>query len=244
MSAAADRWIRAQQLIAAQSGPAGRPGNVADTLRRICRAATYALSACGTGISVMTSPGTWGFAVASDSARQRLAELQFMLGEGPCLEAIATGRPVLIADVDDGAASRWPMYVSAVQQHGVRSVFAFPLRTGATSFGVMNVFRTRAGQMTQEDIAQSLTFVEIARTTLLDGQHDAADGAVPEGFDDASAYHAEVFQAQGMVMVQLGVSLDDALARLRAHAYAEGRPLADVARDVVNRTLGFDPDRP
>lgn len=158
MSAAADRWIRAQQLIADQPGPAGRPSNVADRLRRICRAATHALSACGTGISVMTSPGTWGFAVTSDSASQRLEELQFMLGEGPCLEAIATGRPVLIADVDDGAASRWPMYASAVRQQGVRAVFAFPLRTGAVSLGVMDVFRARAGQMAEEDVAQSLTF--------------------------------------------------------------------------------------
>jgi hypothetical protein len=67
---------------------------------------------------------------------------------------------------------------------------------------------------------------------------------VPEGFDEAPGYRAEVYQTQGMIMVQLRVTLDEALLRMRAYAYAQGRPLADVARDVVNRTLHFDRDQP
>jgi hypothetical protein len=98
--------------------------------------------------------------------------------------------------------------------------------------------------MTPDDVAQSLTFAEIARVTVLDGQDNAPDGAVPDGFDEAPGYRAEVFQAQGMVMVQLGVSLAEALLRMRAYAYADGRPLADIARDIVARALRFDEDRP
>jgi hypothetical protein len=233
------------RLIAEQPGPAGRPGNVADSLRRICGAAAGALGASGTGVSVMTAPGTWGFAVASDPACQDLEELQFTLGEGPCIDAMATNRPVLVADVRDGANRRWPMYVSAVHRYGVRSVFAFPLRSGEQgSLGVLDVFRTRTGGMTQEDVAQSLTFAEIARVTMLDGQDTAGAGAMPDGFDEAPGYRAEVFQAQGMVMVQLGVSLAEALLRMRAYAYLEDRTLTDVARDVVNRTLRFDREAP
>jgi hypothetical protein len=243
VSAAAERWVRAQQLIAEQPGVADRPGNVADRLRRICGAATTALSASGTGVSVMTGESNWGFAVASDPASQHLEELQFTLGEGPCVDAMATRLPVLVPDVADGATNRWPMYASAVQEYGVRSVFAFPLRTGAASIGVLDVFRARAGRMTQEDVAQSLTFAEIARTTMLDGQDQAHDGGMPDGFDEAPGYRAEVFQAQGMVMVQLGVSLAEALLRMRAYAYAQGRPLAEVARDVVARTLRFEEDQ-
>jgi GAF domain-containing protein len=243
VSAASERWVRAQQLIAEQPGAADGPGNVADRLRRICGAAATALSATGAGVSVMTGEGSWGFAVASDPASQHLEELQFTLGEGPCMDAMATRLPVLVPDVADGATSRWPMYASAVQEYGVRSVFAFPLRTGAASIGVLDVFRVRPGRMTQDDVAQSLTFAEIARTTMLDGQDQASPGGMPEGFDEAPGYRAEVFQAQGMVMVQLGVSLAEALLRMRAYAYAQGRPLADVARDVVARTLRFDEDQ-
>jgi len=244
VSAAGDRWVRAQQLIAAQPSRSGRPGNVADKLRRICGAAANALSASGAGVSVMTSPESRGFAVASDASSQHLEELQFSLGEGPCIDAMATSRPVLVADVSDGGADRWPMYASAVRKAGVRSVFAFPMRTGSASLGVLDVFRTRVGRMSQEDIAQSLTFAEIARITVLDGQDTAGAGGVPDGFDEAPGYRPEVSQAQGMIMVQLGVSLAEALLRLRAYAYAEDRPVADAARDVVNRILRFDRDLP
>ncbi|MFD0630267.1 ANTAR domain-containing protein [Catenulispora yoronensis] len=57
-------------------------------------------------------------------------------------------------------------------------------------------------------------------------------------------YRAEVHQATGMISVQLGVSLAEALVRLRAHAWAADRLLADVAADVVARRLRFDePER-
>jgi AmiR/NasT family two-component response regulator len=46
-----------------------------------------------------------------------------------------------------------------------------------------------------------------------------------------------VYQAQGMVMIQLQVGLTQAMSRLRAHAFAHDRPLGDVARDVVARRL-------
>jgi GAF domain-containing protein len=243
VSVAADRWARAQQLIAGHPGPVDRPGNVADRLRRICGAAATALSASGAGVSVLTGDGSRGFAVASDPASQHLEELQFTLGEGPCLDAVAASAPVLVPDVD-GAASRWPMYVSAVQERGVRSVFAFPLRAGSANLGVLDVFRNSAGRMTVDEVAESLTFAEIAWATVLDGQVEAGAGALPEGFDEAPGYRAEVFQAQGMIMVQLGVSLAEALLRMRAYAYAQERPLADVARDVVNRTLRFDRHQP
>ena len=61
---------------------------------------------------------------------------------------------------------------------------------------------------------------------------------------DAVDYRAELFQAQGMVMVQIGGTISEAMARMRAHAFAEGRGLSEIARDVVARRLKFDRDRP
>jgi hypothetical protein len=45
-----------------------------------------------------------------------------------------------------------------------------------------------------------------------------------------------------MVVVQLGVSLGDAMARIRAYAYTEDRRLSEVASDIVARRLHFDSD--
>ncbi|WP_433790801.1 hypothetical protein [Actinoplanes sp. CA-252034] len=43
-----------------------------------------------------------------------------------------------------------------------------------------------------------------------------------------------------MISVQLGVTVEVALVRLRAHAYAAGRDLDEVAGDVLARRLRFN----
>jgi hypothetical protein len=181
-----------------------------------------------------------GFAAASDASTQQVEELQFLLGEGPCVDAFVSRRPVLVSDLAGSGTARWPMYTAAVYDRGVRAVFAFPLQAGAARVGVLDVFRDQAGPMSDEVVAQALVFAEIALNAVLDGQDNAPPGAVPQGFDEAPVFRAEISQAQGMVMVQLGVTIAEALVRLRAYAYAEGRTLADVARDVVARKLHFD----
>jgi hypothetical protein len=45
-----------------------------------------------------------------------------------------------------------------------------------------------------------------------------------------------------MLIVQLGVDAQTALLRLRAQAYAQGRPLTEVARAVVERRLRLQRD--
>jgi AmiR/NasT family two-component response regulator len=123
-------------------------------------------------------------------------------------------------------------------------VFAFPLQVGGGRLGVLDVFRARPGPLSADELRQALAFADVAVTTLLDGQADAPSGAAANGLDAAIGGRAELFQAQGMVMVQLGVSLAEALARMRAYTYAENRPLAEVAQDVVARRLRFDRDHP
>ena len=55
---------------------------------------------------------------------------------------------------------------------------------------------------------------------------------------------AQVYQAQGIAITQIGVGAPEALARLRAHAYAQDWRLADVAEDIIGRRLTLEPDEP
>ena len=71
-------------------------------------------------------------------------------------------------------------------------------------------------------------------------QHGAPDGAAADGVHEALAYRMQVYQAQGMVMVDLGVTLAEAMARLRGHAFASGRSVTDVARDVIAGKIVMD----
>jgi hypothetical protein len=148
----------------------------------------------------------------------------------------------LIADLSGPALARWPFYAPAVHRHGVRAVFAFPLQIGAARLGAMDVFRQRPGPLTEVELGTALLVAELTVEVLLDRQedlnrHGTVDGLVPD-----VGNRAQLFQAQGMVMVQLGVTLSEAMSRMRAYAFAENLQLDDVAREIVNRTLTLEPD--
>jgi len=215
-------------------------GGIVELLERVCIDAARALSASGVGVSLMASNGVHGMAAASDPNAARIEELQFTYGEGPCIDAAAAGRPVLVPDLVDGAMRRWPMYAAAILDAGVRAVFAFPLQIGAARLGVLDVFRARSGAMSRPELGRALTLSDQIVTTLLDGQERTTE---VDELDEAFEHRAQLFQAQGMVMVQLGIPLAEALARIRAHAYATDRPLSEVAEDIVARWIRLDIDR-
>jgi ANTAR domain/GAF domain len=230
------RLARVRAKIAQQPAAPGGDGDVAGMLRRICVAAAEDLRAFGVGICVVSKDGVRGFSVASDLVSQQIEDFQLIIGEGASTDVLSSRRPVVAPDLTSGGdATRWPIYSAAMHDRGVRAVFALPLQVGGGLLGVFDIFRARPGMLSDDDLAQALTFAEVAMTTVLDGHAASADGLA-----EAMVHRAVVFQAQGMVMVQLGVSLEDALVRLRARAYADGRPLTEVAQDVVSRRLRFD----
>ncbi len=236
-----DRVAMIRSLI---DGEPASPGNGVGLLQRVCVAAAHTLAASGAGISVISETGARGVYAASDPLTEHIEELQFVLGEGPCWDAFATRRPVLIPDLDNEVPARWPIYTPAVHDSGVRAVFSFPLQMGAVRLGVLDVFRQRTGSLSDDELSDALTFAEVTMTALLDEHEGAATTDPGDGLAEVVEHRAELFQAQGMVMVQLGVPIGEALARLRAYAYAHGRRLDEVARDVVARRLHFDRDCP
>lgn len=235
-------WIH-QQIAEIHDVPDGQ-GDTASWLRRLCVSAVRTLSVSGTGVSLLSDSGVRGVAAASDDGSVALEELQFTLGEGPCMTAFADRRPVLESGMGVSASARWPAYWPAASAKGVRAVFAFPLQVGAARLGVMDVYRDEPGHLSKESLTLALSYADVAVRTLLDGQRTAPTGGVAAGLDEALAYRLELYQAQGMVMVQLDIALDEAMARLRAFAYAHDRSLVEVARDVVARHLRFDLEGP
>jgi hypothetical protein len=241
---AAQARTQVHALIAAEPVPDGAMAGTAGSLQSLCRAAVRALPAAGTSLALTSPQGSSSVVAASDEKSQRVGELCHTLGEGPFRDALATGQPVLVADLDDGPANRWPLYSEAVSALDIRAVFALPLQVGAARLGALEVYRVAPGPLSKQALAQALTFAEVATTTVLDGQQEVGQWQVPSGLDDALGSQFAVHQAQGMVMVQLGVSLGEALARMRAHAFTNDRRLVDLARDIVERRLVLERDQP
>jgi ANTAR domain/GAF domain len=209
-------------------------------LQRLCRAAERDLPASGVGVSMVSESGVLLTAAASSKASARLEELQFTMGEGPCLAAFASRSPVLVPNLAEAATMTWLGYGPAAHDHGVRAVFAFPLQVGGARLGAMDVYREEPGALSAWALSRALTFADVAMQTMLEAQGHAGGPELP--LTDGDDNRFEVYQAQGMVMVQLGVNPTEALSRLRAHAYATDRRLRDVANDVISRRVVLEPD--
>ncbi|WP_034592706.1 GAF and ANTAR domain-containing protein [Hamadaea tsunoensis] len=237
-----DYVTRVYALIAAEPVADRGPAGLSATMRRLCTAVGRAVDAHGVGMTVMAPDGVRGMSAASDPATERLEDLQLTLGEGPCIDAFERRVPVLVPNLADEMA-RWPVYAPEVHAGGIRAVFAFPLQTGGARLGVLDVFRGEPGSLSNEALALCLTFADAAVASLLDGEEHRHPTAADDGLGDSLGVNTVLFQAQGMVMVQLKVPLAEAMARIRARAYAENRPLTEIAADVVARRLSFDQDR-
>jgi hypothetical protein len=206
-----------------------------DGLVRLC---ARTLPVSGVGLALMTDEGPAGTVAASDGGARQLEELQFTLGQGPCVDASHTGRPVLAPDLAGTSSRNWPQFAAGADAAGLRAVFAFPLQVGGIRLGVLDLYRDTAGELSGEELAGALSFADAATHLLLDLQaQDTAQGLPPPHALAVLDDRAEVHQATGVVSVRAGVSLAQALALLRARAYAEGRSIGDLARDVLDRVV-------
>jgi hypothetical protein len=123
---------------------------------------------------------------------------------------------------------------------GARAVFGFPLRVGAVRLGALNLYRDQPGPMTDEQYADALVLADLAAEAVLAMQARASPGTLGKKLEEGANFRFVVHQASGMVAVQLGVSVGEALARLRAYAFGNDRLLAEVAEAIVARKLRLD----
>jgi hypothetical protein len=166
--------------------------------------------------------------------------LQMELGEGPCLHAHAHGIPVLLPDLSAESASRWPAFAAAALAAGVHAEFSLPLTVGPGGIGTLDLCRDRTGMLSDEHMADALVAADIARDAVLYRQYAPGGPGLPELLATAGTDRIVIHQATGMIAAQLDDTIANALARLRAAAFASGRPMDDLARDVVERRVRFD----
>jgi hypothetical protein len=237
-----DRVGRVRALIAREPQFDDGLGATARHLRALCRVAARILPARAVAVTLMTERGPTGIVAALDEESEVVEELQFIVGEGPAWESFQTRAPILATDVRGDAALRWPGYSAALDPYGVRAAFSFPLQMGSARLGVLDIYRERPGALDVEALATALALAGIATEMLIEGQGESIDGAALSSVELALESSYPVFQAQGMVMARLGVTLSEAMVRLRAHAYAQDRTLGSVARAIIAHTLILESD--
>jgi GAF domain-containing protein len=170
-----------------------------------------------------------------------IEQLQYTLGEGPCVDAYRQDRPVLEPDLAEPATIRWLAFTGPAVDAGVRAVFGFPLQVGDdVRLGTLNLYRDQPGALTDEQHGDALVMAGVTAQAILLMQASAPPGQLAAELEAGADFQYVVHQAAGMVSIHLNVSVGEALIRLRAYAFGNNRPLGDVAKDVVARTLQLE----
>jgi hypothetical protein len=205
----------------------------------MCSAAD-ALSVAGASIVLMSASGSPASIFASSPKAESLEEVQFTLGVGPSAEAYRWGVPVIETDLAAGTPQRWIGFVGPAADAGVGAVFSFPLRIGAASIGVLTLYQDHPGPLGDDPYADAMVLAGIFTRAILAMQAGATEGMLAAGLREAGTSNAEVHQASGMVSVQLDIGVGEALGRLRARAFVEGRTVDEVAIDIVKKRIRFE----
>ena len=213
----------------------------------LCQACVEFLEVDGASVSLThqgASRGTFG---SSGELSRRLDEYQFTFGEGPCLDAVAQGAPVFVADLADPGELRWPAFRDAVLGCGIGAVFALPVVVSSHHVGALDLFNRRTGPLSADAVAGGLLAARLAALPLLDlmtANVDWDEHSQSEyGWEQLSSLErVEVYQATGMIIGAWNVSPTEALVRLRGNAYARGMTASELAWSIVGRRITLDDD--
>jgi GAF domain-containing protein len=223
---------RLSRILAAMSD-----GGEAWSSARLCGLCREIVDVNGAGVMLMSGDLPRGSLCTTDEVSQLIEELQYTLGEGPCVDAYRQDEAVSEPDLADPVTLRWPAFTGPALRAGVRAIFGFPLRAGAVRLGTLDLYRDSPGPLTGDQHADALVMADVLARWVLEAQAGAPPDTVAGELEAGADFHFAVHNAAGIVSVQESISVAEALIRLRAFAFSSDRMLTDVARDIIARRL-------
>jgi hypothetical protein len=204
---------------------------------RLAQACVSLLQVDGASITIEAATPNRITLAVTDQIAAELEQLQDVLGQGPCWDAYLTGT-TQTTDLSPVQDDRWPQFGPAARQTvGLRTVFGLPMQPQRQTLGVLSVHLADMSEL-PIGLEQSLFVADTVGAALLtDPQQDD-----PFGQGGPWSGRTQVHQATGIVIAQLRIPPADALAVLRAHAYAHETGLDDIAEQILRGTLTFGTD--
>jgi hypothetical protein len=202
----------------------------------VCRACAQVLDVDGVSLCTVGDFGVGEPISATHPLSDRAVELEITVGVGPGMQALSEGDAMLVSDLTSaGSNTRWPVLASMLVGLGVRAVFALPLTITDVTVGVLELYRHRAGPLSGAELADAQLFADYALQLLILGDRDPSGHGVDAVLSCAlSQQWARVNQATGVISAQLDIGATQAYQRLRAHTFATGLGLREVADAVLD----------
>lgn len=195
------------------------------TLEKVVLVATEIIDGCNlVGISVVHSDGI-DTPVGSNATLNRIDELQFVLKEGPCFDALHMHEMVYSADLAHDA--RWPRWgPMIVEETGVASIVSYRLYTTQDTLGAMNLYSTETNAFDADDISNGealAAHVGVALAAAMNAEH----------LETAISNRTVIGRAEGILMERFGIPSDQAFAVLRRVSQRRNVKLNIVAEELV-----------
>jgi GAF domain-containing protein len=189
----------------------------------------------GAGIMLEDDTGELRFVAASDDTVRLIEEFQVETGEGPCVMAYETGRPVQTDDLH--ADTPYPAFAAAALAAGLQAVHSFPMLIERTRVGALNVYRSSTGPLHEEGLETGQLFADLATSYLFTARrHDRLTRQI-EGLRHAIQENGAVDQAKGVLMHTYGLEDREAFALLRRHARTHRQRVLDVSQALMDGDL-------
>jgi hypothetical protein len=216
-----------------------RPPQEGRPPRTLCTTAAEIVEVSGAGVDLSSKDGGLTGFCSSDDIARRLLDVEQTLGEGVCMDVCRTDAVVDVPDLLNIEASRWMSYAPSACTAGARAVFGFPVSMGAVKLGVLLLYSGDPGPLSDVQTSDAHLMSSVLCRAILAMQAGAPLNTIAGELEREATFDFAVHQATGMVAVQGSMSLRDAMATLRAHAFATSVTTSALAIRVVAREVVF-----
>lgn len=215
--------------------------DVEEFLHQLARMSARNLSTTGDvvlcGITLLRHRKAATVASSSPEA-QAMDEIQYAMGDGPCMTASREQTVVHIPDLE--SHTLWPQYVKTVLGHGVRSILAVPFRLDGDTRAALNFYSHRPGRFDQQAVELAHDFVNQTSTALQLAVRFAHHSEAAANLRAALESRTSIDVAVGIIMAQNRCSQDEAFQILKSASNARNIKLQEVASAMVE-ALGHGP---
>jgi transcriptional regulator with GAF, ATPase, and Fis domain len=213
--------------------------DVVDLLSALTRTCAQLLDVAAAGLLLADASGVLHVLAASSENARHLETFQLQRAEGPCLDCFTSGTPVSVPDLSV-EAQRWPQFVAAAHLAGFESVHAVPMRLREATLGAMGLFGDTVGALNPEDLRLGQALADVASVALIQDKTAADTATVNEQLQTALTSRVIIEQAKGVLAQRGDLDMDMAFNALRRYSRDHNLRLADLAREIVTRTLAAD----
>lgn len=187
-------------------------------------------------VTAIDDDGSYLTVAATSVDARHVDDLQYELGQGPCVDSLETGEEHHLVDL--ASERRWPDFRERAMDLGFASVLSVPLCATGRPIGALNIFAATAAGLADADIELARRIAAPAATTLANAHAYRQANRLAGQLQDALEGRGLIERAKGVLMATQGCSEDEAFALLRRASQERNVKLRDVAQTIVGGVNG------